>query len=235
MTIVKRLKACSIDDLDDLAVELHERYRKVELQLTIDHEPPSEADIHRINEQPSLRDVLQERQRRLNREFRFTPETLACFVALSDRFGACMKNAWLEAKPEMEALERRLQNHDPFLKDYELDWKLQAFTGQEGIYAVLEDTAHSSMAIHARNAKSYENCGIREMDCDESWTECFPGHEEISTQRISLAMHELYDHSFWSVPDILKIETIWVDVVIRRQYLEQTKPIYSAWPNGHQP
>ena len=213
-------ETCSIEELDALAVELAKQYNNAELALKIHHWFPREENYKSATAAPDLDDVLRERKCRLNSEFKFTPETLARFIKISDLMTACIKKAWLEAKPERDALEQRLQRGDTFLHDYELELKIIPYTNKEGVYEVLEDSIHGSTVDLTRYAKHYEECGS-ELDSREDCDEHRGNHGELMGQRIGYAMHELYDHTYWSVPDILKIETIWVDVVITRQHFHE--------------
>ena len=57
-----------------------------------------------------------------------------------------------------------------------------------------------------------------------NWNECDDlSHGELADYHICYAIHELYDHSYWSLPDILKITRLWIDVHVCHQHFADVR------------
>ncbi len=210
-------KTCSLQELEALAVYLHGVYWAAEKSLKIDQQPGDMDILRHIKKAPSLNDILRERKRRLNHDFKFTPKTIARFVKINALFVDCLKKAHAEAKPIRQRLARRLKNRDSFIKDFEIEIRLAPFTHKPGIHEVLEDIIHDAPALLTQNVREPSNA--RRNLNRLNWNECDGlSHGELAEHRICYAMHELYDHSYWSLPDILKIKQVWADVIVTRQH-----------------
>ena len=223
----------SITELESMAVELHKKYTDMAHRMDLRHMSPKMDIIKHIDNMPPLDEILDARKRRLNKTFKYTPRNIARLLKINKLLADSLEKGRREARPLMLELEQRLKNKDPFLKDYELDVKLQPFigsnTGKPGIYEILEDTIHSSstfMNDAEHEIKDYygdngDNCTSVHFI---NWnTDSGLHHEEFKKHYICYPMHELCDHSFWSLQDIIKITMIWIDVKVELQHFARIR------------
>lgn len=228
------LAALDIEELERLAIQLHFRYQELVPRLRRAHaislhtvrDPkrtisPMLADLEG---EPDLRELLFVRKILLNKVFQFTPESAARFARISDQLTDCVTKARAEAAPVVAELQRRIEARDPFLTDHEAALHIQPFLPGSGgeepnIQDVLEELLHGSYAFLRPLASCDE--GDLYTGRELNWNSDAPlsRHQELASHHIGYAMHELCAHALWSLPDILKIDRIRVDVAITRQHL----------------
>lgn len=215
------LECYSVEELERLAVELHEKYSSVSRRM----KRGELTSLDFINSKPELEQVLQHRKRKLNSTFRFTAETALRFVEISDLLTDCYMQALAEAKPVIKALDKRIEDKDAFLHDYEIELKMHVFVADPweespGAYGVLQEITSGDGAVLKANGRGDGN----PYQPDESnWNdidELRHHKKELADHYIGYAMHELYSHSQWSLPDILKITQLWAEVVVTRQHFK---------------
>jgi len=134
------IKACSLEELESLGVFLHEAYWDIQTSLRLQHRPSGRDTLRHIKNAPSLDEVLRERQKRLNQDFKFTPKNVIRFVKINNLFADSLKKARAEAQPCKLKLARRLKKPDAFINDFEIEIKLQPYINSTGIHGALEDT-----------------------------------------------------------------------------------------------
>jgi len=212
-------KACSLEELEALGVYLHKIYWDTGLSLKMQHRPSGRDALRHIKNAPSLDEVLRERKWRMNQDFKFTQKNVIRFVKINNMFVDCQKKAFAEAKPVRQRLARRLKNQDAFIEDFEMEIQMQPYIhNASGIHEVLQDITHASSALLTRDARLRRHHDSRNLE-RLNWNDCDGlSHGELADYHICYAMHELYDHSYWSLPDILKITQIWTDVTIIHQH-----------------
>ncbi|RRJ98933.1 hypothetical protein Ga0100231_001190 [Opitutaceae bacterium TAV4] len=211
----RKLEDYSIEELESLAIDLDSKYQDLEKCLKRYGDIPSNADLRRVRNEPSLNDVLLERQRRLNDDFRFTPKRVVRFIKINDHLTESFEKAWNEARPIIRDLDQRIQNKDPFLKDYEVELKLKPYIDKPGIYELLEDIIHAS-PVELRHYCEKSYCSLQDLNWNEDVPLCH--YSQLANYHIGYPMHELSNHSMWSLPDILKTIRIQMDVTITRQH-----------------
>ena len=176
--------------------------------------------------------ILHERQLRLNKGFEWTEENKAKFLFVNDQiYDACVK-AWEEAKETAAALEKRIKRRDSFLKDYEIEITLNIYPGIGGrgrwvsepeSYLADEETKLIKTNIsHSHYKKDFEE---KEepilIGKNTNWNFEYPNNE-FDNHYICYAIHVLLETDSWSVPDILSVEQIWVDVNVAYQHGRNT-------------
>jgi len=227
-SIRDELKNYSIAELETLAVELHEKYWRAELCLR-GHDVPNKDILERLQTAPSLDAILEERKWRLNRDFKFTPKTIARFLKVNKFLADSLTKGRHEARPVMLEMEKRLKNKDAFLTDYDLEIEIQPYFYKEGgIHEVLEGIFYKS--CHLKRPKCilkayYENKGKGNGGADRCNWNIHSGLPDdiFKKHHICYLMHELCDHTCWSYPDILQIKNVWAEVIVRRQHSADLK------------
>jgi hypothetical protein len=102
----------TIETLEPLAVELYENDLHGKT-LSHDHE--------------MLKEILIERAIKLNTNFTWKPENIDRLLKINDKLMEVFEKAYEKAKSVVSGLEKRIQNNDPFLKDYEVELELSPY------------------------------------------------------------------------------------------------------------
>jgi hypothetical protein len=174
-----------------------------------------------------LNDILSVRQEKLNSNFVFTPENIEKILWIDKQLKDCLNSLLQEGTRIVRRLNCEMKKKDTFFNDYEIEalvcpviteWneEAQAMCESENeIYDLL-------------NGRSYcDNNALVRFDPRHSRDECYFGdlnwnrmigarNGEFEKYHIGYAMHELYSHSFWSLPDIVKINGF--DATIHVEY-----------------
>ncbi|MCL1941220.1 MAG: hypothetical protein FWG09_04685 [Synergistaceae bacterium] len=183
-----------------------------------------------------FRDLLRARRRRLNAEFRWTDENVDRFKFINERlFNAC-KEGWAKGMAAAEEFEEKIKQGDSFINDYEiavsvsaypapageLEWdsetseypdpveELIFYLGEEAYDAEVGDISHCHWGHEAYTALPFMDTG-EETWCSEFFGARFEGYY------VCHMIYALMDSRVWSIPDILSINRVFVDVTIRPQ------------------
>jgi hypothetical protein len=176
-----------------------------------------------------IKNILQKRRCKLNREFQWTPENIEKLLELDSKLIACFKKMKTEAVSIFEMQQRRIDNKDAFLHDFNLDMKVTPFIlvpdaeegklvePEDGIYQVLMENLPD--VLLSATMFSIDSFSGLYLDKSLNWNECDGlSHGELSEYYISYAIHDLYDHTMLSIPDILKINQLWAEVTVCHQH-----------------
>jgi hypothetical protein len=200
----------SVETLESLAVELYEN------------------DIARKThayDRWMVWDILMKRAHKLNRNFTWTSENIDRLLKINDKLTEVFEKAYKEAKSVVSGLEKRIQDNDPFLKDYEVEIELTPYmhdpddeTEDEFALVLSEPIGNSAISHHFSHCDSRNQHDEIPLYIDKklNWNiEYFD--ETVNDYYIGYAIHALLDNH-WSFPDILRIKTIWGDVKIDHQH-----------------
>jgi len=207
-------------DLENLSVE---QLEAVILRLYYNYELTKDVKV-------KLDEALCERMYKINKTFEWTPKNKEKFLRLNQKLIECWEKLDVEAKQTLKTLNSRLSEQDCFLQDFELEAVVRSFiyvTDENGefceaencIEEVLIDTLDDNYSV---NYTSYLSCDEddlplyldREQNC--STEPRFDG--KFNEHFISQAIHDLYDHTCLSFPDILKINRLWAELRITNQH-----------------
>jgi hypothetical protein len=213
----KQIKNYSVEILESLAIELYKN----------DFEGKTNTRDYRM-----IHNILMERARKLNRNFTWTSENVDRFLKINDKLMEVYEKTYKEAKSVVSGLEKRIQDNDPFLKDYMVEIELNpcmyepykktdddfAFVLSQpiGFAAIWDIFSHS----HDRHARIQDNKIPISIDKSKNWNIVFFDETLEGTlynYYIGYPIHELLN-GHWSLSDILKIKTIPVDLKIEYQH-----------------
>jgi hypothetical protein len=174
------------------------------------------------------------RKRKLNETFCRTPENIEKLLALDGKLVSCFEKMKTEASSIFETLTKRIDNKDDFLHDFYLEMKVTPFIlvpdaegklvpPKDGIYQILMDNLPEYLLftmIDDIKSLDYILC----LNTSLNWNEDAAlnwglSRGELSEHYISDAIHELYDHTLLSIPDILRINHLWAEVTVYHQHL----------------
>ena len=173
------------------------------------------------------------RQYKINENFVWTPENIDKLLALNQKLISCFEKLIEEAKPIVKALQKRVDEKDAFLHDFEIEANIKPFIlvpdedgklcePESGIELILmENLPKSVLAFDPKRNiiedTLNENIHLKK---DLNWNIDGLLRGKFDDHHISYAIHELHDHTCWSFPDILKINHLWSELRVRFQNFE---------------
>jgi len=177
-----------------------------------------------------LSDYLYARKRKLNSAFEWTPENMEKLIRLNQKLVECWEKLDVEAKQTLQTIKNRMDKSDDFLQDFNMDAVVQVFIlvpdedeeldePNEGIEEVLNWVISDNAAVNRGCYSLYDldesSEDIIYLDREQNWNIDFKGR--FDEHFISQAIHDLYDHSCWSFPDILRINRLWAELKVDYQ------------------
>ena len=150
---------------------------------------------------------------------------------LNQKLINCWEKLNIEAKQALETLQSRLNKPGDFLHDFNMEAKVSSFIyvpGENGdMYEAencIEEVLIDSLEDDNYAVNHYEyfneeclNCiPYLNRECNWNVDSLFKG--KFNEHFISQAIHDLYDHTNLSFPDILRINHLWAELRIEHQH-----------------
>jgi hypothetical protein len=205
------IRPYDLKTIEDLAIEIHWKDYK------------SKKDVEVLNS------LLSVRKAKLDEYFQWTDKNKIRLIKINAYIMETFNKAYNELRNIAFSLERRINNNDPWLKDYELEISLTPLIKGDydenicrNILVVLSEPQYSYISYGFSH--SHYNSMINEiptyMDKSVNWNnEFFNG--EFNGYYICYEIHQLLEIGNWSFRDILNIEMITADIeVIHQHYTE---------------
>lgn len=212
-------------------------YKEKFHDYTVEQLDKSIVDFYEIGKKYSeteaelLEEMLHERQQKINETFEWTPENKEKFLCLNRKLIDCWEKLHAEALQVVETLQSRLNKPDRFLHDYEVEAKIRPFINKldedgewgeaynciEEVLINLLDDFYPFVNRTNYNSRS-DNTYVIYLKKEQNWSHWHQFKGEFEGEYISQAMHDLYDHTYLSFPDILKINELWGELQIIHQH-----------------
>jgi hypothetical protein len=207
----EKLENYSFDTLEKLAVHF-QRYKS-----------EKERNVFELN-----RRILTTRCGKLMNEFVWTDEKIERLLKVNDQLQAMFEKSYNYAMDIAGELEKKLQNNDQFVKNYEIKIEVMPYICPENdddewdtIESILsEPDCHPihyriDHAIFDRIVNTHDELPIY-LKKSLNWnTKYFD--DRFKDYYIGYSIHALLDAHEWSFQDILRIGTIWSEVIVRYQ------------------
>jgi len=182
--------------------------------------------------------VLIERTAKINSYFVWTNENKKRFDLVFLQLSEAFMIARQEAIETAKALEPRIKQNDPFLKDYEIDIVLNPYPYIRGDREAAETVSEYLAVDVLRNVWDIGHSGnnnhlmnLKDEEIDEIWNTPFCYYDPAVLKRLSDdtkrsktslgyagIMDRLLSSHIWSDLDILSIRKIWADVEVKQQH-----------------
>lgn len=174
--------------------------------------------------------LLLERRDILNEMFQPTEANLAQFSKVNDEL-YWLTMALNERVRKFIAKKELLLDSPDFDDDYELEGTLKFVFNDEASICHLPDADYygSNFAVMIKTLyEAYSHSGIESivtinehhgpLDDGVSWYEYpFNRFQEFERFIICYAVHDLTDHKLYSIPDLLRLNDFWSEVIIKAQ------------------
>jgi len=185
-------------------------------------------------EKDELMEALLIRKLKMNERFEWTPENREKLLRLNQKLIECWTKIREEAKQTIETLHKRINEPDNFLTDYYVEAKVLSFIyipDEDGRFWEAQDCIEEVLIDSLDDCKyvvNYDSFESKEdLDYCKYLDRAHYYHDdpifdkEFEAHFISLAVHELYDHTLWSLPDILRINRLWAEVQVVKQHIKE--------------
>lgn len=169
--------------------------------------------------------ILHIRKRLLNKQFVFTEENKQRLLSLNERLMKTLEVAREEVKKAQGELEEWMSPKDENLHDYEIDARVTPYIlvpDEDGELGEPDDGILELLNyVLNDNLISFSFRGMDEsiyFDTELNWA----GYEHIgeghlTDHYICYAMSNIFNHSPYSLEDILRINSLWTDILIEKQ------------------
>ena len=207
---IEELNSYSVSELEAMAIEANEIRTKC-----------------RVKDETSFYFILRVRQIKLNRDFVFTPEYIEKFLWIDREIKKCVNKLQKRGERLNKHLERQIKKKNSFFNDYEIEalidpkilvWKeeyqsLSELDDDDGILNVIDEFHYNNHFKLEFNLRHPHSCYFH-----DNWNTMVGAGDTFANYHIGYGMHKLYDHSFWSLSDIVKINEIWCDLRVEYQH-----------------
>jgi len=171
-----------------------------------------------------LNDALYERKRKIDQTFEWSPENIKRLLLLNLQLIDCWDKVDVKAKRTFNTLKGLLSDSGEFLHDFNIEAVVTSLVhipdengdyddAQNCIEEVLIDSLDENYCVNrhsydARDEEELLNDVPLYLNRKQNWSDdpIFEGN--FDGHFISQAVHDLYDHTCLSMPDILKINRI---------------------------
>jgi hypothetical protein len=198
------IKGYSLPVLEELALASDERQRK-----------PNSSDL--------LNALMYERKMKIDTDFHWMPDNKANLLKINDTFISVFQNAYNEALKTASELEKRIDANDQFLKDYEIDIQVSPVFNDETDDMSIDDILieSASKLEHWTLSHSLYKQKLQEtplyLDRTQNYNNSEYFDREFPDDFIGWSVYELMSTGIWSLSDVLRIDTVWADVVVTKQ------------------
>ncbi|MDR2057483.1 MAG: hypothetical protein LBP83_04235 [Dysgonamonadaceae bacterium] len=211
---------------------MKKNYRQLENHSVAELETMALARDKNQRRDESLKDILLLRKQKLNDGFVFTPENIQHFLWLDRQLKDLINRLRQEGKRIIRHLNRETKKKDAFFNDYEMtaricplimEWNEDEQSMHEtenDIYDLLNSCSFHGAPV-AFDPRHRHECYFGDLN----WNGMAGAKNgEFEAYHIGYALHELYGHSLWSLPDMVKINSF--DAGIQIEYQRYgTEPI----------
>ena len=161
------------------------------------------------------------RKHELNKEFVFSEENVKRLSEINSILQAKSELAYKQAEKLESNIIAEMKNSNPFILDYEIEFLLNFFAEQK--YSHVPDLQGN--AFFACKPMLFAKADRSETDRKEhkDWlyktdhTEIIHEGHPLYSFRHCYLFHDLIDHTILSYQDIVDIEDIWIEVVLKVQ------------------
>ncbi|MDR0829931.1 MAG: hypothetical protein LBN95_07460 [Prevotellaceae bacterium] len=206
--------------------ELYETYSVEDLEKIA-----VRAGNYKNRDEEELEAALRVRCWKLNNAFEWTPENKEKLLQLDAKLIECFEKFKAEASTLYYTLLQRIENNDHFLHDFMIEARVIPFVFEQDyegeitldsvneIYGVLSEELNNSVNLSfSIYRESPDETEILYLNREQNWNTDHWFKGQFDEHFISQAIHDLYDHTDWSFPDILQINYLDVNLNVNYEH-----------------
>lgn len=169
---------------------------------------------------------LRERKQLLDKEFVFSDDNIKRLSNINTLLAEKSEAAYQQAERMENDVLNLMNNNDPFISDYEIEFKLNFFSEKK--YSNIPDLQGNPIfecdpiwfykkEMGKESEKNEHKDWLFKTDHTKSFCEGHP----LNNFHHCYLFHDLIDHTILSYQDIVDIEDIWLEVVLRIQNFQE--------------
>jgi hypothetical protein len=169
---------------------------------------------------------LRERKHLLDKDFIFSEENIKRLSDINTLLAEKSETAYQQAEKLENDVLNLIQNNDSFTSDYEIEFKVSLFSERK--YSNIPDLQgnpffqwepiwFSKTNEGKESEKNEHKDWLFKTDHTEFFYEGFP----LNNFRHCYLFHDLIDHTILSYQDIVDIEDVWFEVILRIQNFQE--------------
>jgi hypothetical protein len=181
-----------------------------------------------------LETYLCARKWKINDAFKWTLDNMEKLLHLNQKLIECFEKLRDEAKPVIQTFQKRIKEKDVFLHDFDMEARITPYIyvpdengklneAESGMERILTDTINEYVVLFNWFVEGVEGENIGEilyLNKRQNWSDDPVFNGKFDGHFISQSIHDLYDHTYWSFPDILKINHLWAELRVVHQHFE---------------
>jgi hypothetical protein len=212
MTNLEKIENYSVEQLNEHILQLVEQKKRRK----------------RAEKRKSFGDALSvalgERQSKLNRDFEWTPENCEKFLLLNQQLIQLWEKLHHEAKQTFDVIQSRINDPDDFLQDFNMTARIEVYIcvpDENGKLCGVQDFLIDSICELVNSQSYYCETNFAHniyLDREQNWNFEHRFEGKFDNHFISQAIHDLYDHTYLSYCDMLKINSLWADLSVDYQH-----------------
>jgi hypothetical protein len=167
----------------------------------------------------------------INNAFEWTPDNIEKLLHLNQKLISCFEKLRDEAKPVIQTFEKRMKENDAFLHGFDTEARITPYIyvadengtlheAESGMERILTDSLNEYVVLFQWWVDGEDLDDILYLNKEQNWSDEPQFKGKFDGHFISQGIHDLYDHSCWSFPDILKINHLWAEVRVVHQHFE---------------
>ena len=172
------------------------------------------------------KEKLRERQHLLDNDFVFSEDTIKRLSDINTLLAEKSEAAYQQAERLENDVLALMQNNDSFISDYEIGFDVSLFSERK--YSNIPDLQGNPffqwepMSFYkTKTEKETDNSEHKDWLFKTDHRESIHEGNPLSGFRHSYLFHELTDHTILSLQDIVDIEDIWFEVILRIQNFQE--------------
>ena len=225
---MQKFENYSVAQLEDIISQLYRQERKQKKW----GRRKVKKEIKEISDE--LEQALYERKYKLDETFEWTPENCEKLLLLNQQLIECWEKLDAEAKQTLEIIVNRIKNPDDFLTSFDMSAKIEVdmtyFYDEDDEDCDDENSIVGILIDSIERHVNYFRFGLNGrypvvfIDKKHNLNHNRKFEEKFNDHFISQAIHDLYDHTYLSFSDILKINELLAELHIEYKHSRSVEP-----------
>ena len=174
-----------------------------------------------------IHEILEIRKDKLNENFVFTPKHIEKFLWIDQEIKRCVNELQRQGEKIIKDVQKLMNKKNAFFNDYEIKAVMKpCILDEEGIGVedeiidLIDDFQGNRLLysfLYFDPRSPHKECNPYLDNLNWNGNSFIGAGSTFADYHIGFGMHELYDHSLWSYPDIMRISQIDCNICVEYQ------------------